>query len=147
MIFVMFIIVIVLQLFTCMKSKFTKTKSLKRKQCKEMVVLEESADDVQQINEQTDNTASPVRNVSNFNYTLDSVYCDIDEFSESGPSPVFSNASSEYEKPQILSEPKLSYSSLTSDNWFHFHELNEQYVEPQNGLFEDNKSNLYLQPI
>lgn len=147
MIVVMFIIVIVLQLFTCMKSKFTKTKTLKRKQCKEMVVLEESADDVQQVNEQTNNTASPVRNVSNFNYTLDSVYCDIDEFSESGPSPVFSNASSEYEKPQILSEPKLSYSSLTSDNFFHFHELIEQYVEPQNRLFEENKSNLYLQPI
>lgn len=142
MIFVMFIIVIVLQLFTCMKSKFTKTKTLKRKTCKEKVPFDESADDVQQTNEQTDNTTSPERNLSNFNNTLNFVYCEIDDFS-----PVFSNTSSEYEKPHILSEPKLSYSSLTSDNCFHFHELNEQYVEPQSRLFEESTSNLYLQPI
>lgn len=141
----MFFIVIVLQLYTCKRSRSAKIKKLNKK-CEETDVSEELVDDEQHRNE-NESTIPTERNKTDENETVESEYCDVDELESRHNSSLLSDVSTEYERPQILPNSILSYSPLTPRSSFHFQRLNYHSVAPTNGQCEENNSNLYLQPI
>lgn len=144
----MFIIVIVLQMYTCKRSKSAKIKTLSQKKCEETDMSEELVDDEHHRNIQSETTMPTVRNKNKENQKVESDYCDVDEFLdfENNPSGV-SNISTGYEQPQTMQNPTFSYSPLTPRSSFHFQRLNDHFVEPINDQCKENNSNLYLQPI
>lgn len=142
----MFIIVIVLQLYTCKRSRSAKIKTLNKKKCEETDVSEELVDDEQHINE-SETTISTGRNKNGENETVESDYCDVDELELRHNSSLLSDVSTGYERPHIIPNRTLSYSPLTPRSSFHFQRLNYHSVAPINGQCEENNTNLYLQPI
>lgn len=136
----LFLFVIFLQLYTCKKSKSTKTKELQQKTCEEIETTGEFLDDTQNENERVLSTNYHARNGDKLNILPKSVYDDIDESLEIRQTQGLSNESQKYE-PQHLSKPNLSYSPLS------FHRFNYQSDEPFSGPSDEYRSDLYLQPI
>lgn len=144
----MFIIVIVLQIYTCKRSKSAKIKTFSQKKWEETDMSEELVDVEHHINIQSETTMPTVKNKNQETQKAESDYCDVDEFLEfeDNPSGV-SNISTGYEQPQTMQNPPFSYSPLTPRSSFHFQRLNDHFVDPINDKCEENNSNLYLQPI
>lgn len=137
----MFIIVILLQVYTCNRSKSIKIND--QIKCEETDMSEELVDDEHYRDIQSETTMPTERYNNDDNQKVESDYCDVDEFSRSG----VSNISTGYEQPQKMQNPTVSYSPLTPRSSLHFHRWNDHFVEPKNEQFEENNSNLYLQPI
>lgn len=144
----MFIIVILLQIYTCKRSKSAEIKTLSQKKCEETIMSEELVDDEQHRDIQNETTMPAIRNKNDSNQTVESDCCDVDEFLElRHNSSGFSNISTGYEQPQIMHNPTFSYSPLTPRSSFHFQRFNDHCVQPISEQCEENNSNLYLQPI
>lgn len=144
----MFIIVILLQIYTCKRSKSAEVTTLSQKKREETNMTEESVDDEQHRDIQSETAMPSIRNKNDENQKLESDCCNVDEFLDSRHnSSGFSNISTVYEKPQIMQNPTFLYSPLTPRSSFHVQRLNDHFVQPISEQCEENNSNLYLQPI
>lgn len=144
-IIVMFLFVLILQLYTCKRSKSSNTKSFKQRS-EEIPTHDQPFNNAQHGNEPTANSLSPVRNKNNVNLTVESDYHDINELIMLRGMSSISNTIEDYEKPPISSSPKLSYCPLTVRNMC-FQDFNDQYIEPVSGHSDENNADLYLQPV
>lgn len=145
-IIVMFLFVLILQLYICKRSKSSNIKSFKQRRSEKIPTHDQPVNNAQHENEPAANSQSPVRNKNNVNLTVESDYHDIDELLELRGMSSLSNTIEDYEKPPILSSTKLSYYPLTVRNMC-FQDFNDQYVEPVSGHSDENNADLYLQPV
>lgn len=143
----LFVFVIVLQFYTCKKTTYTKTKALKQIVCEEIEITDEFINDTQNENEQVSNTNHRARKRTKLNTLPKSVYDHIEESLESRHSQILSNESQEYEQQHCLTKPNLSNTTFSTQDCFLLHRLNVQYDEPISGPSDENRSDLYLQPI
>lgn len=138
---------VIVHQYVSKRSKPTNTKSLKQKTCEEIRTSDELVDNIQHVNEFSSNTIFHETNINNSNDTSEADYHDINEFAELGSSAMCSNASEEYIIQRLLLMPKHTYSPLTKGGNFLFNQLDDQEDQPYMGHSDDNKSDLYLQPI
>lgn len=143
----MFLFVIVLQLYTCKRTKYTKSKVLKQNVCEEIEVTDEFLNDTQNENEQVSSRNNRARNRTKLNALPKSVYDHIEESLESGHSQILSNEPQKYEQQHCLTKPNPSDSTFSTQDCFLLHRMNIPYDEPISGPFNENRSDLYLQPI
>lgn len=136
-IILMVFFVIVIQLYTYKSSRSAKFKPLKRNRKKETLTLKHYTGNVQQGNEQSENQKQLIQ-------TVESDYQDIEESIELRALPVLTG---EYISPIQTSQPQTSYYPLTPNDILQSQQWNDQYNELVSELVDENKSNLYLQPI
>lgn len=136
-IILMFIFVIVIQLYTCKSSRSAKFKPLKRNRKQETLTPKHYTGNVRQGNEQSENQKQLIQ-------TIESDYQDIEESIELRALPV---STGEYISPIQTSQPQTSYCPLTSNDILQSQKWNDQYDERVSELVDENKSNLYLHPI
>lgn len=110
---------------------------MKRNRKKETLTSKHYTGNVQQGNEQSENQKQLIQ-------TVESDYQDIEESIELRALPVLTG---EYISPIQTSQPQTSYYPLTPNDILQSQQWNDQYNELVSELVDENKSNLYLQPI
>lgn len=140
---VLFLFVIVLQLYTCKRSTAPRSKAIKKRtnkyngQSKKIETTAESADAVHTIHEHINRNEIYVPDESS--------YQEIDHVVEMIASSNYSIASQEYEAPLPLSRSRHTNYSPLEKTIHHLPQPNDQNAEPPN--CDKNESNLYLHPI
>lgn len=136
--------VILLQLYTCKRSATARTRTFKKKTCKEMGETGESQEkhDI----ELASNEMPMKRKQSTFNQPAECDYYDIDEIMETRHLPKFTNVSQEYELPRSLPKSKHAYLPLTVEHSYLSPQFKDDNSE-QRGHSTESTSDLYLQPI
>lgn len=147
----LFLFVLVIQIYTCKRSKSTKTnKVLKRNNGDDAGTSDASADNVNNVNNQNVTTSREhprMRSKTKKLQPAESFYHDVEDSSELKYSPVIPNASQEYEVRCHLQMPDLSYSPLSIKDSVLVQQMQEKQVGSICGRFDGMKSDMYLHPI
>lgn len=142
----LFLFVLILQLYTCKRSRFTRTNTiLKRKE--DVGTSAVSGDDVIYKNEPTLNPIPRTRSKIKIHRSAEPLYHDVEESLERRHLPVITNLSQEYEMRCHLSKPELSYSPLSIKDSVLMQQMNDRQVESIGNLSGSINSDLYLHPI
>lgn len=145
---VLFLFVLVLQIYTCKRLKPTRTnKVLKRNKCEDVGTSDASADDDNNENERTSKGIPRIRSKTKIQQPAESFYHDVEESLELRYSPGISNTSQEHEIHCHLPMSDLSYSPLSIKNSVLVQQMNDKQVKSIGGPSDDMKSDLYLHPI
>lgn len=143
----LFLFVLVLQIYTCKRSKSTRTnKVLKRNKCED-AGTSGASDNGNNGNVSVLREHPRMRSKTKKQQPAESFYHDVEDSLELRYSPVISNASQEYEIHCHLPMPDLSYSPLSIKDSVLVQQMNDKQVESICGHFDGMKSDMYLHPI
>lgn len=142
----LFLFVLILQIYTWKRSKFTRTNTISNKK-EDVVISAVSGDDVKYENERTSRKHHQTRSNIRIQRPAESFYDDVEESLEIRHSPVISNSSQEYEMRCHLPRRELSYSSLSIKDSVLMQQMNDRPVESIGEFSGSIKSDVYLHPI
>lgn len=142
----LFLFVLILQIYTCKRSKFTRTNTISNKK-EDVVTSALSGDDVKYKKERTLRVHPKTRSNIRIQRPAESVYHDVEESLEIRHSPVISNTSQEYEMRCHLPRCELSYSPLSIKDSVLMQQMNDKPVDSIGEFSGSIKSDLYLHPI